>query len=119
MWWCWAPGTAACAVFDLARHVRVTLIDPADSFPERVRLHERAGGRKDVRHALWPLLRTSGVTHLAARVSRIDTAAAVHTDAATSSGCDRLVYALGCRTGDPGARRPAGLTTNPNGAWVI
>ncbi|GAA4592334.1 hypothetical protein GCM10023194_53890 [Planotetraspora phitsanulokensis] len=69
------------AAFGLARKVRVTLIDPDDSFTERVRLHERAAGREDVRHALWPLLRASGVTHLSARVSRIDTASAeVHTD---------------------------------------
>jgi NADH dehydrogenase FAD-containing subunit len=100
------------AAFDLARHVRVTLIDPADSFTERVRLHERAAGREDVRHALWPLLRASGVTHLAARVSRIDTAAAeVHTGVGRVVGYDRLVYALGSRTGDPGPAGPGRVFT--------
>src|SRR4051794_14953774 len=100
------------AAFDLARHVRVTLIDPADSFTERVRLHERAAGREDVRHALWPLLRASGVTHLAARVSRIDTAAAeVHTGGGRVVGYDRLVYALGSRTGDPGPAGPGRVFT--------
>ncbi|GAA4562631.1 FAD-dependent oxidoreductase [Planotetraspora kaengkrachanensis] len=100
------------AAFGLARDVRVTLIDPADSFTERVRLHERAAGRQDVRHTLRPLLRASGVTHLAERVSRIDTAASeVHTDDGRVVGYDRLVYALGSRTGDPGPARPGRVFT--------
>jgi NADH dehydrogenase len=91
------------AAFDLARHVRVTLIDPDDSFTERVRLHQRAAGRLDVKHSLQALVEPAGITHLAARVVRIDThSAKVYTDAGHALGYQRLVYALGSRTHDVG-----------------
>ncbi|MFG2631120.1 NAD(P)/FAD-dependent oxidoreductase [Streptomyces sp. NPDC048473] len=95
------------AALNLAPHVRVTLIDPADRFTERVRLHEKATGRPDVTHSLRTFLRPAGVTHIPALITRIDTASAeVHTDTGRVLGYDRLVYALGSRTagvGGPGA----------------
>ena len=52
-------------------------------------------------------------------VSRIDTAAAeVHTDAATSWDATGWCTPSGAAPATPGTPA-AGLTTNPNGAWVI
>jgi NADH:ubiquinone reductase (H+-translocating) len=92
------------AALTLAPHVRVTLIDPAGHFTERVRLHERAAGRPDVTHPLRDFLRRAGIIHLPARVTRIDPRSAeVHTDAGHALHYDRLVYALGSRTAPTGA----------------
>ncbi|RDG35641.1 NAD(P)/FAD-dependent oxidoreductase [Streptomyces corynorhini] len=96
------------AALRLAPHVRVTLIAPDGHFTERVRLHERAAGRPDVTHPLRELLGPAGVTHVAARVTRIDTGAArVHTDAGPVIGYDRLVCALGSRTAEATAAEGA------------
>ncbi|WP_329034832.1 FAD-dependent oxidoreductase [Streptomyces sp. NBC_01725] len=91
----------------LARHAHVTLVDPADRFTERVRLHERAAGRPDVTHALGSFLRSTGITHIASRVAAVDTdAREVLTDDGRGLPYDRLVLALGSRTRsvDPGDR---------------
>lgn len=91
------------AALQLAPFVQVTLVAPDDHFTERVRLHEKAAGRPDVTHSLRTILRDTGVTHVAALVTRIDTAAAeAHTDAGHVLRYDRLVYALGSRTGGIG-----------------
>ncbi|WP_330174322.1 FAD-dependent oxidoreductase [Streptomyces sp. NBC_01498] len=83
----------------LAPYAHVTLVDPADRFTERVRLHERASGRPDVTHALAPWLRPAGITHVAARATAIDTGAReVRTDDGRTLPYDRLVHALGSRT---------------------
>ncbi|MFJ2650196.1 NAD(P)/FAD-dependent oxidoreductase [Streptomyces sp. NPDC087420] len=87
------------AALRLAPHTRVTLVDPAGHFTERVRLHERASGRPDVTHALDGFLRGTGITHVAARATRLDLAAReVHTDDGRVLPYDRLVHALGSRT---------------------
>jgi NADH dehydrogenase FAD-containing subunit len=87
------------AALQLDPYVRVTLIDPADHFTERVRLHETAAGRPDVTHSLRTLLQSTNITHIPARVTRIDTGSAeVHTDAGHFLDYHRLVYALGSRT---------------------
>lgn len=87
------------AALQLDRHVRVTLVTQDGLFTERVRLHERAAGRPHVAHSLASLLKTTDVTHITARATRIDTAASeVHTDAGHVLGYERLVYALGSRT---------------------
>jgi NADH dehydrogenase len=87
------------AALNLAPQVDVTVIDPADRFTERVRLHEKATGRPDVTHSLRRFLEPAGVTHIPAKVIRIDTAAAeAHTDDGQVLHYDRLVYALGSRT---------------------
>ncbi|MDV9191443.1 FAD-dependent oxidoreductase [Streptomyces sp. SR27] len=83
----------------LGRHAQVTLVDPADHFTERVRLHERAAGRPDVTHPLAGLLHRTGIEHVPARATAIDTAARlVTTDDGRRLPYDRLVYALGSRT---------------------
>ncbi|MCW2880229.1 MAG: FAD-dependent pyridine nucleotide-disulfide oxidoreductase [Sphaerisporangium sp.] len=105
------------AAFDLARHVRVTLIDPDDSFTERVRLHQRAAGRLNVTHSLRALVQPAGITHLAARVVRIDTHfARVYTDAGHALDYQRLVYALGSRTGDVAGVAPGRVFTAESAA---
>ncbi|QKV98071.1 FAD-dependent oxidoreductase [Streptomyces sp. NA02950] len=93
------------AALRLAPHTHVTLVDPAAHFTERVRLHERAAGRPEVAHPLNALLRGTGVTHAAARATRIDpTARRIALDDGRELPYDRLVYALGSRTSDPGER---------------
>lgn len=87
----------------LAPYARVTLVDPADRFTERIRLHERAAGRPDVTHPLDSFLRPAGVTHVAARATAIDAAAReVRTDDGRVLPYDRLVHALGSRTRSTG-----------------
>ncbi|MGP3924029.1 NAD(P)/FAD-dependent oxidoreductase [Streptomyces sp. 8N616] len=87
------------AALRLAAHHDVTLIDPSDRFTERVRLHELAAGRPEVTHPLAGFLDGTGVTHITARATDIDTAArSVRTDDGRSVPYDRLVYALGSRT---------------------
>ncbi|GHJ34837.1 NAD(P)/FAD-dependent oxidoreductase [Streptomyces sp. TS71-3] len=95
------------AATQLAGHARVTVVDPATRFTERVRLHEQAVGGRDVTH---PLTGRGGllgrqVTHVAARAAALDPAArTITTDDGRTLGYDRLVYALGSRTGiAPGA----------------
>lgn len=83
----------------VAPHAHVTLVDPADRFTERIRLHERAAGRPDVTHPLRTFLRSTGITHVAARAAAIDAAAReVRTDDGRVLPYDRLVHALGSRT---------------------
>ncbi|MEW1549253.1 NAD(P)/FAD-dependent oxidoreductase [Streptomyces tsukubensis] len=90
------------AALRLAPHARVTLVDPADRFTERVRLHERAAARTDISHPLAGLLRGTGIRHVAARATALDPAAlTVTTDDGQVLPYDRLVYALGSRTGIP------------------
>lgn len=91
----------------LAPHAHVTLVDPADRFTERVRLHESAAGRPDVTHALGSFLRSTGITHVASRAAVIDPESReVRTDDGHVLAYDRLVHALGSRTRsvDPGDR---------------
>ncbi|MFC8277155.1 NAD(P)/FAD-dependent oxidoreductase [Streptomyces sp. NPDC057271] len=91
------------AALRLAPHAHVTLVDPADRFTERVRLHERAAGRPDVAHPLAGFLCGTGIEHVAARATALDPdARLVTTDDGRSVPYDRLVYALGSRTALPG-----------------
>ncbi|MFG2773639.1 NAD(P)/FAD-dependent oxidoreductase [Streptomyces sp. NPDC048350] len=97
------------AALRLAPHAHVTLVDPADRFTERVRLHERAAGRPDVTHPLARFLHRTGIEHIAARATALDPKARlVTTDDGRSLPYDRLVYALGSRTGLPGGVRADG-----------
>ncbi|TCK20789.1 NAD(P)/FAD-dependent oxidoreductase [Pseudonocardia endophytica] len=81
----------------------VTLVDPSSDFTERVRGHELAAGGTRITHELAPLLRRKGVTHVAARATGIDLdSRTVRTDDGAEHPYDRLVYALGSRTRDPG-----------------
>ncbi|MEU5274103.1 FAD-dependent oxidoreductase [Streptomyces hygroscopicus] len=93
------------AALRLAPHTRVTLVEPNTVFTERVRLHERAAGRPDVTHPLDALTRRAGIVHVAARATRLDPAdRRITTDDGRRLRYDRLVYALGSRTPDPGER---------------
>ncbi|AGP52775.1 NAD(P)/FAD-dependent oxidoreductase [Streptomyces rapamycinicus] len=93
------------AALRLAPHTHVTLIDPSPAFTERVRLHERAVGRPDITHPLDALTRRAGIVHVAARATGIEPAARlITTDDGRRLPYDRLVYALGSRTADPGER---------------
>ncbi|MFD3521904.1 NAD(P)/FAD-dependent oxidoreductase [Streptomyces sp. NPDC058653] len=87
------------AALRLAPHSHVTLVDPADRFTERVRLHERAAGRPDVTHPLTSFLGSTGIVRVAARATAIDTVGReVRTDDGRVLPYDRLVHALGSRT---------------------
>ncbi|ARZ69313.1 FAD-dependent oxidoreductase [Streptomyces sp. HU2014] len=87
------------AALRLAPYARVTLVDPADRFTERVRLHELAAGRPEVSHPLSAFLRGTGIRHLAARAVELDLAGRqVRTDNGRTLLYDRLVYALGSVT---------------------
>ncbi|MEU3603782.1 FAD-dependent oxidoreductase [Streptomyces sp. NPDC006798] len=100
------------AALRLAPHTRVTLVDPHDRFTERVRLHELAGTRTDVTHPLADLLRGTGVRHIAHRAVALDPdARTVTTDDGREIRYDRLVYALGSRTGTP-APAPTSIPTS-------
>ncbi|MFI9029103.1 NAD(P)/FAD-dependent oxidoreductase [Streptomyces sp. NPDC053560] len=98
------------AALRLAPHARVTLVDPADRFTERVRRHELAAGRPDITHSRTALLRGTGVRAVTARATALDPEArTVATDDGRTLGYDRLVYALGSRTApapDPRAFTP-------------
>ncbi|MFI1830961.1 NAD(P)/FAD-dependent oxidoreductase [Streptomyces sp. NPDC020412] len=97
------------AALRLAPHARVTLVDPSDRFTERIRLHELAAARPDASHPLADLLRGTGVRHVARRATAIDPAArTVTTDGGGTLPYDRLVYALGSRTGAGDGREPEG-----------
>ncbi|WP_435969463.1 NAD(P)/FAD-dependent oxidoreductase [Streptomyces sp. Qhu_M48] len=86
----------------LGPHAQVTLVDPADHFTERVRLHERAAGRPDVTRPLARFLHRTGIEHVPARATALDPEARlVTTDDGRSLPYDRLVYALGSRTALP------------------
>ncbi|GAA2262204.1 FAD-dependent oxidoreductase [Streptomyces amakusaensis] len=88
------------AALRLAPHARVTLIDPSDHFTERVRQHELVARAPRPPHPLTTMLRGTGVRHLARRATAIDpTARRVTTDDGQNLPYDRLVYALGSRTG--------------------
>lgn len=90
------------AALRLARHTRVTLVAPSPHFTERVRQHELAAAGRDITHPLTGrggLLNGTGVTHLAAAVTALDSAArTVRTDDGRRLPYDRLIYALGSRS---------------------
>lgn len=91
------------AALRAANGAAVTLVDPSSEFTERVRGHELAAGRTRITHELSPMLRRKGVRHVAARATDIDVERrTVRTDDGAVHGYDRLVYALGSRTRDPG-----------------
>ncbi|NJQ03641.1 NAD(P)/FAD-dependent oxidoreductase [Streptomyces zingiberis] len=91
------------AALGLAPHHRVTLVDPADGFTERIRLHQRAATGVEVTRPFSRLLGRSGVAHLPSRATDVDPVGRlVHTDDGRVLRYDRLVYALGSRTATGG-----------------
>jgi NADH:quinone reductase (non-electrogenic) len=77
---------------------RVTLINAADRFVERVRLHQLASGQRLRDLPLADALDRAGAELIVDRVTSIDTEnRAVHLESGTSVGYDILFYALGSR----------------------
>lgn len=97
-----------CAAARAGKSAEVTLIAPEERIGNRIRQHEVAAGRPVPRPRLAEVLRGRKVTHIQARVTRLDLAGReVFTDTGQAVGYDTLVYALGSRTawnGVPGAR---------------
>ena len=103
-----------CAL-QLAPGARVTLVDPAGHFTERVRSHERAAGRPDITHPLSGFLGPAGITHVPARVTAImPDAREIRTDDGRVLPYDRLVYALGSRTASPQPSPPPATSSPPS-----
>ncbi|WP_046776989.1 NAD(P)/FAD-dependent oxidoreductase [Streptomyces yangpuensis] len=92
----YAGVTAALRV---SRRHQVTLIDPKESFTERIRLHERAAGRTGTPVVLRDLVAGREINTVQATATSIDPGArTVRLDSATTLTYDRLVYALGSST---------------------
>ncbi|MEV4086870.1 NAD(P)/FAD-dependent oxidoreductase [Nonomuraea fuscirosea] len=82
---------------------RVTLVNAAPTFTERLRLHQTAAGQELGDHPLAELLAGSGVRLQVGRVTAVDPVRGqVHLDAQDGGervlGYDKLVYALGTVT---------------------
>ncbi|MBT2509691.1 FAD-dependent oxidoreductase [Streptomyces sp. ISL-98] len=78
-------------------NVRITLVNAAGHFVERVRLHQLAAGQRLKELPLDNLLAGTGIELVVARVTAVDAAArTVRVDSAPHAiGYDTLVYALG------------------------
>src|SRR5215212_2054381 len=107
---------------DLQRgQVAITLVNAADVFVERVRLHQLAANQPISYRAISDILRGTGVAFMRGTVNDIDVARRtieVQTDAGIEAiGYDQLVYALGStidRDSVPGVREHAYVLT-PSG----
>ncbi|MFI6298036.1 NAD(P)/FAD-dependent oxidoreductase [Nonomuraea sp. NPDC050790] len=87
------------AALRLDRNHTITLISAADSFTERVRLHERAAGRPSVSTPLAELTRGTGIRTVEGVVTAVDADIRTVTLAdGREFGYDTLVYALGSFT---------------------
>jgi NADH dehydrogenase len=105
-----------CAL-QLAPAVRVTLVDPAGYFTERIRSHQRAADRPDITHPLSGFLGPAGITHVPARVTALGPGAGeIRTDDGQVLRYDRLVYALGSRTAGTDAGTWADTGAGPGAA---
>ncbi|GAA0509445.1 NADH dehydrogenase FAD-containing subunit [Saccharopolyspora erythraea NRRL 2338] len=75
---------------------RVTLVNAADEFVERVRLHQAAAGQRLHRWPLEDIVRDAGIELVLGRVTGIDAdRREVVVDGDRALGYDKLVYALG------------------------
>jgi NADH dehydrogenase FAD-containing subunit len=100
---------------DMARaDVAITLVNAADVFVERLRLHQLAANRPIDARPISTVLRGTGVTFVRGTVTQLDIrqrAIDVQTDAGVQSlGYDYLIYALGStidRDSVPGVRTHA------------
>ncbi|MFD9390286.1 NAD(P)/FAD-dependent oxidoreductase [Streptomyces sp. NPDC060000] len=81
--------------------VSVTLINPRQTFVERIRLHQLVGGSDDA-VVDYPKVLADGVRLVVDTVTRID-AAGRHVELASggSVGYDHLIYAVGSGSADP------------------
>src|SRR5262245_36523581 len=102
-------------------HVAITLVNAADVFVERLRLHQLAANRPIEQRPIASILQGGGVTFVRGTVTRIDVARRcldVQTDNGVQSlAYDHLIYALGStidRDSVPGVREHAYVLT-PSG----
>ncbi|WP_280235217.1 NAD(P)/FAD-dependent oxidoreductase [Nocardia cyriacigeorgica] len=80
------------------RRVRITVINPAERFTERLRSHQIAAGQELADHRIPDLLAGTGVEFVRGRVTAIDPQQRrVTVDDSTTLPYDELIYALGSR----------------------
>jgi len=101
--------------------ISITLVNAADVFVERVRLHQVAANRAAPQRPIADILRGTGVSFICGTVTRLDTARhkiEVQTNTTLKQiGYDKLLYALGStidRDRVPGVREYAHVLT-PDG----
>ncbi|MBF6174386.1 NAD(P)/FAD-dependent oxidoreductase [Nocardia blacklockiae] len=102
------------------RNVRITLVNPAERFTERLRMHQVAAGQELADHRIPDMLDGSGVDFRRAAAVALDPGARrVTLDDRTELGYDTLVYALGSATDTtvvPGAAEHAWTLNDPRAA---
>src|SRR5579884_401019 len=78
---------------------RVTLIDPSESFIERIRLHQLAAGEPFAHRARSEMLRGTGAMFIQGRVESLDpeaqTLSVATAEQVQTIAYDTLIYALG------------------------
>ncbi|MEU4156537.1 FAD-dependent oxidoreductase [Actinoplanes sp. NPDC026670] len=104
--------------------VRVTLVNPGETFTERLRMHQIATGQQLAEHRIADLVAGTGIRFVPGRVTGIDTAG--HTVAVSTAAdgpqvlrYDTLVYAIGSTTDTgtvPGAAEHAFTLNAPRSA---
>jgi NADH dehydrogenase len=104
--------------------VHVTLVNPWESFTERLRMHQIATGQQLAEHRIADLVAGTGIDFVPGWVTRIDTAARTVTvstvdDSRVSLTYDTLVYAIGSTTDTsriPGVAEHAFTLNSPQSA---
>ncbi|ROR43170.1 NAD(P)/FAD-dependent oxidoreductase [Kitasatospora cineracea] len=102
--------------------LRVTLVNPYDTFTERLRLHMTATGRRTAELSIPELLDGTGAEFVRGRVTAVDPGArTVRIDDGRVLRYDTLVYGLGsvADTAVPGAAEHAHTLDGPEGAAVL
>ncbi|GAB2667590.1 NAD(P)/FAD-dependent oxidoreductase [Nocardia goodfellowii] len=120
-----AGYTGMLAAIRLARRTRkldvqVTLVNPADRFTERLRMHQVAAGQELADYRIPAILDGSGVEFVQGWVTSLDPEARrVVVDGTATLPYDELVYALGSSTDTsrvPGAADHAWTLNDPRAA---
>ncbi|MGW0251297.1 NAD(P)/FAD-dependent oxidoreductase [Nocardia goodfellowii] len=120
-----AGYTGMLAAIRLARRTRkldvqVTLVNPADRFTERLRMHQVAAGQELTDYRIPAILDGSGVEFVQGWVTALDPEAQrVVVDGTATLPYDELVYALGSSTDTsrvPGAADHAWTLNDPRAA---
>lgn len=122
----YAGTLAALRLAGKSPETHVTLINAADSFVERIRLHQLAAGQPLRRHSIPALLRGTNVDFVQGRVTAIQPSerlVLVEQDGVSRSyAYDKLIYALGS-FGDasaiPGGREHALALSGPDASLKL
>ncbi|WP_227982835.1 NAD(P)/FAD-dependent oxidoreductase [Nocardia spumae] len=105
------------------RPVRITLVNPAERFTERLRMHQIAAGAELADHRIPDLLTGTGVSFRCAAATAIDPVTRrIRCSDGAELGYDTLVYALGSTTDTaavPGVAEHAGTLNDPRAAHRI